>query len=229
VAVYAVRVPKFLHVVADLLDIPQALRRGIESPVIEGVLWKIGPARIGPARTDIWLVRGLASCIDDVFRHLHLPTLPDQGLVLSSGRVPPDFVQPPRNYRFAAMREVIIDYLPQPRMEIDLLQRILTSPANGTFRRVLPVHFDEYTNTLTIRSNPKPWHIKGERQAAAVRYLYQQACNDRWRIPAHEILKAAFPDTETRSRRMQNLFSGNPFWEDYIASDGHGQFGFRLD
>ncbi|MBN8518865.1 MAG: hypothetical protein J5X22_20245 [Candidatus Accumulibacter sp.] len=230
VAVYAVRVPKLLHVVADLLDVPQALRRGIEAPAIDGVLWKIGKARIGPAHTDIWFVRSLASCIDDVFRHLHSQTLPDQGLVLSSGVVPPDFVRPPRNYRFASVHELIVDYLPEPRMDLDLLHRILTAPADGTLRPVLPVHFDEYTNTLTIRSKPKPWHIRGERQPAAVKYLYQQACNDRWMVPANEILKAAFPDRETfRSLRMQSLFSGNAFWEDYIVSDGNGQYGFRLD
>ena len=232
VAVYAVHVPMLLHVVADLVDVPQALRRGIESPAIDGVLWKIGKARIGPAHTDIWFVCSLASCIDDVFRHLHSQTLPDQGLVLSSGMVPPDFVRPPRNYRFASVHELIVDYLPEPRMDIDLLHRILSSPADGTLRPVLPVHFDEYTNTntLTIRSKPKPWHIKGDRQAAAVKYLYQQACNDRWTLSANEILKAAFPDKKTfRSLRMQSLFSGNAFWEDYIVSDGNGQYGFRLD
>jgi len=230
VAVYAVHVPMLLQFVSDLLDVPQALRRGIESPAIDGVLWKIGKARIGAAHTDIWFVRSLASCIEDVFRHFHAQTLPDQGLILSSGVVPPDFVRPPRNYRFASLHDVIVDYLPEPRMDIDLLHRILSSPADGTLRPVLPVHFDEYTHTLTIRSRTNPWHIKGDRQAAAVRYLYQQACNGRWTVPANEILKAASPDTETpRSRRMQSLFSGNAFWEDYIVSDGNGQFGFQLD
>jgi hypothetical protein len=144
VAVYAVPVPMLLHVVADLLDVPQTLRRGIESPLLNGNLWKIGKARIGPAHTDIWFVRSLASCIDDVFRHFHAQTLPDQGLILSSGMVPPDFVRPPRNYRFASLHDVIVDYLPEPRMDVDLLHRILTSPGRrhassrpaGALRRV---------------------------------------------------------------------------------------------
>jgi len=39
VAVYAVRPAILLGTVADLLDIPQAMRKGIESPAIDGVLW----------------------------------------------------------------------------------------------------------------------------------------------------------------------------------------------
>jgi hypothetical protein len=46
-AVYAVRPAEFLGAVADLLTIPYALRKGIESPAIDGVLWQLGRARIG--------------------------------------------------------------------------------------------------------------------------------------------------------------------------------------
>jgi hypothetical protein len=95
---------------------------------------------------------------------------------------------------------------------------------------VLPVHFDEYTNTLTIRTKIKPWTIKGERQAAAVRYMFEQAINDRWILPAAEILDAAYADKKTaRSQRMQNLFSGNTDWEDYIDNPEKGKYGFRRD
>ncbi|RDE49465.1 MAG: hypothetical protein DVS81_16455 [Candidatus Accumulibacter meliphilus] len=230
VAVYAVHVPMLLHVIADLLDVPQALRRGIESPLLDGHLWKVGKARIGPALTDVWFVRSLASCIDELFRHFHEQALPDQGLIVSSGMVPPDFVRPPRSYRFASLHDVIVDYVPEPRMDVDLLHRILTSPADGTLRPVLPVHFNEYTNMLTIRSKTRPWHIKGQRQAAAVKYLYQQACNDRWLVNAGEILAAAYPDKETgKSTRMQSLFSANGEWKDYIANPEKGRYGFRLD
>ena len=230
VAVYAVRVPMLLHAVADLLDVPQALRRGIESPLLNGNLWKIGKARIGTAHTDIWLVRNLASCIDDVFRHFHAQTLPDQGLILSSGVVPPDFVRPPRNYRFASVHEVVVDFLPDPRIDVDLLHRILTTPGDGALRPVLPVHFDEYTHVLTIRSKTQPWHIKGARQAAAVKYLYEQARNGRWLVGAGEILAAAYPDKETgKSTRISSLFSGNEEWRDYLVNPEKGQYGFRLD
>jgi len=125
---------------------------------------------------------------------------------------------------------VIVDYVPEPRMDVDLLHRILTSPADGTLRPVLPVHFDEYTNMLTIRSKTRPWHIKGQRQAAAVKYLYQQVCNDRWLVEAREILAAAYPDKETgKSTRMQSLFSANGAWKDYIVNPEKGRYGFRLD
>jgi len=113
---------------------------------------------------------------------------------------------------------------------MDLLHRILAAPPDGAIRPVLSVHFDEYTNTLTIRTKTKPWTIKGERQAAAVRYMFEQATNDRWILPAAEILDAAYADKKTaRSQRMQNLFSGNTDWEDYIDNPEKGKYGFRRD
>lgn len=229
-AIHAVQPSKFLHAIADLVGIPQALRKGIESPLLDGNLWALGKARIGAAHTDIWFVRGLASSVDAVFRHFHAPTLPEQGLILSSGMALPDFVRPPRNYRFASIRDVIVDYVLKPSIDMDLLYRTLAMPADGTLRPVLPVHFDEYTKTLTIRTKTKPWVIKGDRQPAAVQYMYEQALNDRWVLSAAEILGAAYSDKKTaRSQRMQNLFSGNTEWDDYIANPEKGKYGFRLE
>ena len=102
-AVYTLSAPKLLNQIATLLDIPQALRRMIDTPAIEGVLWQLGEARIGPARAPVWFARGLSQSADAVFRHLRLLTLPEQGLILISGQPLPDFVQPPRNYRFATI------------------------------------------------------------------------------------------------------------------------------
>jgi hypothetical protein len=118
-AVYAVRPAAFLGVVADLLSIPQALRKGVGAPAIDGVLWNLGKARIGPAHTDVWFVRGLAQSVEDVFRHFHSPTLPDQGLILTSGQPLPEFVRPPRNYRFAAVHQVLVDYVTTPTVDMD--------------------------------------------------------------------------------------------------------------
>jgi len=230
VGVYSVRPSIILNVIADLLDIPQALRKMLDSPLLDGVLWNLGRARIGSAHTDIWFVRGLAQSVDAVFQHFHNPALPNQGLILTSGHALPDFVRPPRNYRFASLHDVIVDYVQNPCMDIDLLQRILATPADGTLRPVLPVYFDEYASTLTIRSKTKPWHIKGQRHAAAIKYMYEQARNDRWQVDAGEILAAAYPDKQTgKSLRMQNLFSGNDEWKDYIANPEKGKYSFRLD
>lgn len=229
VAVYAIHATKLLNVIAELLEIPQALRKGIASPLLDGSLWHLGKARIGTAHTDVWLVRGLTQSVDEVFRHFLAPTLPDQGLILSSNAALPDFVRPPRNYRFASLRDVIVDYVAEPCLDINLLHRVLATPADGALRPQLPVHFDEYSNVLTIRSKKKPWHIKGQRHAAAVKYMYQQACNDRWLVDAGEILAAAFPDKQSgKSVRMQSLFSGNDEWKDYIANPEKGKYGFQL-
>lgn len=230
IAVYSVRPAPILNVVADLLGIAQALRKGIETPLLGDALWHLGRARIGPALTDVWLVRGLAQSVDDVFRHFNQTSLPEQGLILSSGGVLPQFVRPPRSYRFASLRSAFVDYVSTPCIDMDLLHRILAASPDGEIRPVLPVHFDEYTNTLTIRTKTEPWTIKGERQAAAVRYMFEQAINDRWLLPAAEILGAAYADKKTaRSQRMQNLFSGNTDWEDYIDNPEKGKYGFRRD
>ncbi|PXF30044.1 hypothetical protein WH50_17475 [Pokkaliibacter plantistimulans] len=230
VAVYSVRPAGILSAIADLLGIAQALRKGIDAPLLDDALWHLGKARIGPALTDVWLVRGLTHSVEEVFRHFGQTGLPDQGLILSSGGVLPQFVRPPRSYRFASLREAIVDYVATPCIDMDLLHRILAAPPDGAIRPVLPVHFDEYTNTLTIRTKTKPWTIKGERQAAAVRYMFEQAINDRWILSAAEILDAAYADKKTaRSQRMQNLFSGNTDWEDYIDNPEKGKYGFRRD
>ncbi|WP_290436784.1 hypothetical protein, partial [Aeromonas caviae] len=59
IAVFSVRPPAILNVVCDLLGIAQALRKGIETPLLEDSLWHLGNTRVGPALTDVCLVRGL--------------------------------------------------------------------------------------------------------------------------------------------------------------------------
>ena len=229
-AVYAVSASKILDQIAVLLDIPQALRRKIDTPAIEGVLWQLGEARIGPARTTVWFARGLSQSVDAVFRHFQSTTLPEQGLILSSGQPLPAFVRPPRNYRFATMRQVLVDYVAAPCIDTTLLQRILTSPSDGALPPVLAVHFDDYTSVLTIRTKKHPWHIKGQRQAAAVKYMYEQACRDRWLLDAAEILLVANGGRRSgKSVRMQNLFSGNDEWKNYITNPQKGKYGFHVD
>lgn len=231
VAVYSVSVPKILGLIATLLETPTAHRRGIESPAIDSVLWNLGNTRIGSSHVDVWFVRGLARSADVVFRHFHSPTLVEQGLILSSGQPLPEFIRPPRNYRFATMRQVLVDYVPKPCIDMTLLDRILTTPADGTLPSVLAVYFDEIKNVLTIRTKKDPWHIKGDRQAAAVKYMYQQACRDRWLLDAGEILAAAYPKGQElgRSRTMQSLFSGNNDWRQYIANPEKGKYSFCMD
>jgi hypothetical protein len=230
VAIYSVATSLLLHAIADLLDIPHALRKGIAAPVIEGVLWHLGKTRIGHARTDVWVVRGLASSVNEVFAHMYSPLLPDHGLVLSSGIALPDIVRPPRHYRFASIREVIIDYLPTPQFDIELLQRLLCAPGNGTHQPMLPVQYDAIRQTLTIRGKSKPWHIKGAHQAAAVKYMFEQFQHGRRWVMAAEILAATFPDKHSNQRRrLQNLFRGNAQWREYITQPQKGRYGFQLD
>lgn len=231
VGVHAVKHNQLLHRLADLMEIPQAHRAGIDAPAIEGTLWRLGKMRVGQAHVDIWLSRGLLRSIDAVFAHLRQPALPDQGVVFTTGQPLPELVPPPRAYRVIPIAEVLVDHTEVPTLDVDLVHRLLVVPSGSTPQKSLPVRFDPYAKTLVIatKSSP-PWAIKGGRQLAVVRYLFEQLENGRRWVPAHEILNHVYgAQAIGRSRRVQNIFSGNTFWEDYIAGDSHGLWGFNLD
>jgi len=231
VAVRSVRTPRFLNCVADLLEIPHALRRGIETAAVGNVLWNIGRMRVAGLQVDVWVARNLSSSTDEVFQHLRNVALPDQGVILSTGASLPAIIQPPRQYRVIPINDVLIQQISSPHIDVDLIHRLLVAPSGAKLEASLPVRFDPYSNTLVIATKPgEPWAIKGPKQVAAVSYLFEQFKNDRRWVPAGEILAAVYGSKESgRSRRMQNLFSGNTFWEDYIVSNGNGEYGFNLE
>ena len=231
VAVHAVTDIKLLNCLADLLGIPQAHRRGITAPTIGGVLWNLGKMRIADAQVDAWLARGLSSSIDRVFEHFRAASLPEQGLIFTTGQVLPDIVPPPRSYRTVPIASVLVDYAVKPHLDTDLIHRLLVAPAGSKEGKSLPVRFDPYSNTLVIATkSDKPWTIKGPKQVAVVKYLVEQFENGRHRVSAGDILVAAHGSRDAaRGKRVPSIFSGNLVWEDYIAGDGNGQYGFNLD
>ncbi len=231
VGVHAVVDSKLLHYLADLLGVPQAQRSGITAPTIDGALWHLGKMRIADGQVDAWLVRGLVSSIDQVFEHFRTPSLPDQGLIFTTGQSLPDIVATPRAYRIVPIATALVGYAIKPHFDIDLIHRLLLAPSGSKVEKSLPVRFDRYSNTLVIATkSDKPWAIKGARQVAVVSHLFEQFANGRRWVPAHEILDAVYGQKKSgRSQRVQNIFSGNLVWEDYIAGDGKGQYGFNLD
>lgn len=231
VAVRSVRATKFLNCVADLLEIPQALRRGIDTAALGNVLWNIGKMRVAGLQVDVWVARNLSSSMETVFQHMQNRALPDQGVILSTGGSLPAIIHPPRQYRVIPVKDVLVLHASSPHIDTDLIHRILVAAPGAKLEASLPVRFDPYSNTLVIATNSsKPWPIKGPKQVDAVRYLFEQFKNGRRWVPAGEILAAVYGTKETgRSRRMQNLFSGNTLWEDYIANSGDGEYGFNFD
>jgi hypothetical protein len=231
VAVRSVRIHLFLNCVADLLEIPQALRRGIETAAVGNALWNIGKMRVAGLQVDVWLARNLSTSMEGVFQHLQNSALPDQGVILSTGGKLPAIIHPPRQYRVIPIKDVLVPHVALPHIDTDLIHRILVAAPGEKLDASLPVRFDPYSNTLVIatKSN-KPWPIKGAKQIEAVRYLFEQFKNGRRWVPAGEILAAVYGTKESgRSRRMQNLFSGNTFWEDYIVNNDDGEYGFNLE
>lgn len=230
VAVHAVHAVKLLTLLADLLDIPQAHRRGITMPAIDGVLWNLGKMRIGNAQVDVWLARGLSSCTEQVFAHFQDASFPDQGLIFTTGKSLPGIVQPPRNYRIVSFADVLVNYTIKPHVDMDLIHRLLLAPSGSREKKSLPVCFDQYTNTLTIATKPnKPWSIKGPKQIATVKYLVEQFEKGRTRVSAGEILVAAHGSRKaSKGKRVASIFSGNLYWEYYIVHDDAG-YGINFD
>lgn len=65
----------------------------------------------------------------------------------------------------------------------------------------------------------------------AVAYMYEQAQHGRWELEASEILAAAYPERRTEESRkglkMQNLFSGNEMWREFIVNPEKGKYAFK--
>ena len=230
VSVHAVRDAKLLNYLADLLAIPLVHRRGISMPAIDGVLWNLGKMRIGTVQIDVWLTRGLSSCINQIIAHFQTPSLPEQGVIFTTGQALPEIVLPPRGYRIIPVTDVLVDYTAKPCIDTDLIHRLLLAPTGSKEEKSHPVRFDPYTNTLTIATkSDKPWPIKGPKQIAVVKHLVEQFENERNRVPAGELLIAAYGSrAAAKGKRVANIFSGNLVWEDYIEHDDDG-YGIKLD
>ena len=230
VAVFDVNTISLLNEIADLLNIAQVHRNGIRAPRIERTLWRLGDARIGPGLTPVWLVRGLSTHVDKVYQYLLDTRLPEQGLILSAGHQLPRVIRPPRSYRVAYLRDVLVDYSPRPCMDVHYLERVLTSNEDGIKPSTLPVDFAN--GVLRVRTKADSWTIKGEKQARAVAYMYAQAQQNRWEVDASELLAAAYPERRTEDSRkglkMQDLFKGNDKWREFIANPSKGKYAFNL-
>lgn len=227
IAIYSPREKLFLNAVADLLDIPMVHRSGIAQPDIQATLWRLGKVRVGHALTDVWVVRGLVFSLETVFQRLQQTDLSDLGIILTTGNPLSRIITVPRHYRILPIKEVIDSTQNVARIDMERLSRLVTGANFIDENPMSPVHFDEYTNTLTIRTNPTPWVIKGPKQAAAIKYMAEQAYKGRWELSAAEILKTVNGNkTHGICRRIPSLFNGNDAWHGYITNLRRGVWGF---
>lgn len=221
---------QLLNELADLLNIAQVKRGGIQAPRIDRILWCLGDARVGPAMTPVWIVRGLATHVDQIYSSLLDTRLPAQGLILSAGHELPSIIRSPRHYRVAYMRHALVDYAPSPCLDLHYLERVLTSSEDGIRPSALPVDFTN--GVLRIRTKPHAWVVNGDRQKRAIDYMYAEAQEGRWELDASSILAAAYPDRpEPEDRtglRVQDLFKHNERWREFIANPRKGAYGFNL-
>lgn len=228
--VRSVTATKLLNYLADLMDIPQALRRGINTAAIDGTLWHLGKMRIGLLHTDVWLTRGLATHVETIFQHFQQSTLPDTGIIFTTGSALPAMIQAPRNYRVMSLASVLTPHSAAPVVDTDLIRRLLVAAPGETADHTPAVRFDETTNTLHITTRSiAPWTITGPKQIAVVKYLVEQFHKERHRVSAGDILVAAHGSRAAASgKRVASIFSGNTQWADYIVHDGDG-YGIQLE
>ena len=229
-ALYSVREQPLLTYLADLLSVPQAHRKGIASPAIDRILWQLGRARIGTYHTDIWIARNLHENIDEICRYLDDPRRPDQGVILTTSAELPDRLTTPQRYCFIPISQVIIIDGESIAIDTDLLHRRMTSPSGADHRPRLPVDYDEFNGILKVRGK-EDWVIEGDIQRGVVHYLFGAYCSNRTAVKAAEILKAVGCGREQfgKSQRMQDVFSGNPRWRDYLHTVERGMYAFKLD
>ncbi len=218
----------FLHAIADLLDIPQAQRGGITSPVIPGVLWVLGAARLGDGlHRQTWLVRKLDRYLPEVVTQLESRS--SSGLLLSTGQGHSEFIRLPEGIVLCSLRDAVVPHLEETRLDVDWLYRRMLGVPETTADSDFPIEYDPYRKVLVIRGK-QPWVIKGPKHAKAVEHMYEQARKGRWELPAKEILTAARDQgQEGGSERMSSLFGANIEWEDYIIRVRRGFYAFNLD
>lgn len=232
VAIRAVKVDFLMQLLADLFGIPKALQRGIDKPLLEaaGTLWHLGKTRIGNLHVETWLVRGLVSEMESVFRYFENAALPDAGIIFTTGSNLPNCVKPPRSYRIIPMKQVVVAQSKLPALDRDLLHRLMIAAPGSSLQENPVVFFDPFTNTLQIATrNIEPWTITGKKQAIAVRLMVEELHKGRRRVTAREILLAAHGSSEAaKGKRVASIFNGSPRAPDYIENDDEG-YGIKLE
>jgi len=226
-AIYEPKTDRLLHAIADIIDIPQAFRGGIEKPVIENLLWKLGKIRIGRADIDVWMCKRFCQNLGVVYDYLERPAIPELGILLTCGGPIADMLRRPKRFHIVRLLDMLPTNSDTAAIDQTIIALLTTRSETAVLDSSCPVNFNELTNTLTLHNHPEPWVIKGPLQIKAIRYMAEQAIKGRWDLPAGEILNAVYGTQKVgRSRRMQDLFKSNAQWRSYITNRENGIWGF---
>ena len=216
---------KILNGVADLFHVPQVLRGGIYKPEISGALWCLGEAPLDYGyKSEIWLVRNLP--VNWPYIGRSLSGKGKRGILLTTSNVDLSMWPTLEGFSLYKLDDFIVRGKSKTVIDQALLYRNEVSYEPLGEAKPMPISYDLYQRRLTI-TGKEPWILKGDKQAKAVRYMYEQAQNDRWELPAKEILLAANGSTNG-ARRMSSLFSSNGLWDQYIVSSRRGYYGFSV-
>lgn len=124
-ALYKVDGGRFLHHTADLLGIPRNQRGGLRKPLLNDCLWSLGPVSLDQTSLPVWLIRGFAGRVAEVFRHFRDARWSDHGLILVCGPDVPDYFTPPRNYRLVSLRAILSEAHATAMVDWTQLERLL--------------------------------------------------------------------------------------------------------
>ena len=228
-AVYQVDTGRLLNAIADALSVLSTQRDGIDRPLIDNVLWRLGTARLGTG-LDIpgYVVRALDPHFDAVVSRLAEEWR--AGVVLSCATSVPKCLRWPPGVTVVSLVDFLVPERSSTMLDLQRLARrvseLLNDPLDVDACAVL---FDADLKVLTI-AGKAPWVLNGEAQARAVEYMAKLAHQGIWSAQAKDILRASrAPGQIGGARTVPDLFKKNPHWTHYIERKERGRYGFKLE
>ncbi len=228
-AVFQVNHRRFLEELAGLFDIPLADQHGIQKPLINDVLWKIGTAKLhGGFHVSVYVVRSLSSHFDNV--HAALAKEKTVAIVLSTSKNELLHIRWPEGITVCCLSDAIASHLEGTKLNKEWLYKRVIS-GSDTSNQVpddFPIEFDPYRGVLGIHGKAD-WYLRGK-QLLAIKFMYEQSENGRWELPAKEILAVTRTNGQVGgSQRMESLFASSKEWQNYLHKVRRGMWSFKLD
>ena len=219
---------KLLNYLADLLEFPQALRRGISHRAIDGVLWHLGKMRIGHVACRCVAGPRPVESIDDVFRHF--PTISTRhGLIFTTGQAQPGDSASTPGYRIIPIGSVLSRTAPARRRHRPDPSTVAGRPRAARWSSRLPVRFDHYTNTLHITTNRQALDDQGP-QAGCSGEVPVRAVRERTAMGfcrRHPGRRIRITEGRTQQAGPEHLQRQHD-WQDYIEHD-EAEYGIKLE
>ncbi len=225
-AIFKLKRDELLGAIANLLDIGERDRQGIESPLIPDVLWRLGKARLNDdVQTLVYVARNIdlhSREIAWLLEHEKEPIL-----ILSADERVPVYSQWPESVSVRRLSDVVEPILIESNNKPHLDEVEIGEPEAE--EELTPPLIEHDGNDIILQIPEKdPWRIRGKRQAQVVLYMHEQALKGRWVLPAKDLLMCGAKEMHRVSKQVSTLFSGSDVWKNYITSPTYGHYSFNM-